>query len=45
MSEMREGSITVPPGVVNDTPWLRLGDKVKGILTVVPHLPGVAVDT
>ena len=23
--------MTVPPGVVGDTPWLRLGEKVKGI--------------
>src|SRR5215217_1228379 len=31
MSEMREGSMTVPPSVVDDTPWLGVGEKIKGI--------------
>lgn len=31
MSDMREDSITVPPGVVDNTPWLGFGEKIKGI--------------
>ena len=31
MSDMREGSITVPRGLIGDAPWLRIGEKTKEI--------------